>query len=115
MFNWSAFTLFLYMVMRMSGFVMFNPFFARNNIPTMFQAGFIGIMSVSMYYLYDGAVAMPGTLLEFAVHLVLELGLGFLVSLTMHMFFYIADQGGEVLSTQMGLSMAKNYDPSSQA
>ena len=115
MFNWSAFTLFLYMLMRMSGFVLFNPFFARRNIPTMFQAGFIGLMSVSMYYMYDGSIAMPGTLVEFMVHLVLELGLGYLVALTMHMFFYIADQGGEVLSTQMGLSMAKSYDPSSQS
>ena len=59
MFNWSAFTLFLYMVMRMSGFVMFNPFFGRNGIPAMFQAGFIGLMSVSTYYMYDGAIAMP--------------------------------------------------------
>ena len=115
MFNLSACTLFLYMVMRMSGFVLFNPFFGRNGIPAMFQAGFIGLMSVSTYYAYDGAVAMPGTVVEFVVHLVLELGLGFLVSLTMHMFFYIADQGGEVLSTQMGLSMARNYDPSSQS
>ena len=38
MFNWTAFTLFLFIAMRMSGFVMFSPIFGRSGIPTSFGA-----------------------------------------------------------------------------
>ena len=49
MFDWGAFTLFLLILMRMSGFVLFNPIFGRAGIPQMFQAGFIGALSVAVF------------------------------------------------------------------
>ena len=113
MFDWGALTLFLYITMRVSGFVMFNPVFGRRGIPAFFTAGFIGLLSVSAFYAYDGAVAVPDNLIVFGLRLVAELGAGFLVSMIMRFFFYIADQGGEVVDTQMGMSMARSYDPSS--
>ncbi len=33
MLDWGSLTLFLYILMRMSGFVLMNPLFGRNNIP----------------------------------------------------------------------------------
>lgn len=115
MFNWGAFTLYLLILMRISGFVLFNPLFARNGIPTMFQAGFISILAIAVYYAYGGSVEVPATVIVFSVRAVLEFLMGFALGMVMRFFFYIADAGGEVVDSQMGLSMAKSYDPASQS
>lgn len=112
MFDWGAFTLFLYILMRMSGFVIFSPVFARNGIPAIFQAGLIALLSLTVYYAYGGSAPVPDSLFVFAFRLLMELGVGFMVSIVMRFFFYIATQAGEIVDTQMGLSMAKAYDPS---
>ena len=112
MFDWGAFTLFLYILMRMSGFVMFSPVFARNGIPAIFRAGLIGLFALTAYYAHGGIAPVPDTLFEFAFRLLMELGAGFAVSIVMRFFFYIAVQAGEIVDSQMGLSMAKTYDPS---
>ena len=112
MFNWSAFTLFLYIVMRLSGFFMFHPFFARQGIPGTLRAGLVGIMSLNVTLAYGGGAAVPNTVFEFGTRLVMELAIGFVLSMIMRFFLYIAEQGGEIIDTQMGMSMASNYDPS---
>ncbi len=114
MFNWSAFTLFLYIVMRMSGFVMFSPIFGRSGIPAMAKAGFILMLSVAVYGHHAQPVTVPATLLEFLLRLLLELFIGFTLAMIMRFFSYIPDQAGEIVDTQMGMSMAKTYDPSTQ-
>ena len=115
MFDWGAFTLFLYILMRMSGFVLFSPVFGRNGIPAMFQAGLIGLLSMTVFYAYGGSAPVPDSLFAFASRLLMELGAGFAVGIVMRFFFYIASQAGEIVSTQMGLGMAKTYDPSTGA
>lgn len=115
MFNWGAFTLFLFIAMRMSGFVLFNPIFGRSGIPGMVKAGFILMLAVSVYYAYGGELEAPGTTLELMIRLILELGIGLVLSLLMRFFFYIPEQAGEIIDTQMGMSMAKTYDAGSQS
>lgn len=115
MFDWGAFTLFLYIAMRMSGFVLFNPVFGRTGIPAIFQAGLIGILSMTVFYAYGGSAAVPDNLFVFGLRLLMELGLGFAVGIVMRFFLFIAEQAGEIVDTQMGLSMAKTYDPSTGA
>ena len=115
MFNWGAFTLFLFILMRISGFVLFNPLFGRNGIPAIFQAGFIGLLSIAVYYAYGGSAAAPDSIIVFGFRLLLELLIGFAVGMVMRFFFYIADAGGEVVDSQMGMSMAKTYDPGTQS
>ncbi len=116
MFNWTAFTLLLFIVMRISGFVLFSPIFARSGVPGLFRAGFILMLSWMVYGVYGGGtIAMPATLLELGFRLVMELALGFLFGTVMRFFFYIPDQAGELVDTQMGMSMARTYDATSQS
>lgn len=116
MFNWTAFTLLLFIVMRMSGFVMFSPIFARSGVPALFRGGFILMLSWMVYGVYGGgSIAVPDTLLELALKLLMELGLGFLFGVVMRFFFYIPEQAGELIDTQMGMSMARTYDATTQA
>lgn len=116
MFNWTAFTLLLFIVMRMSGFVLFSPIFGRSGIPNMFKAGFALMLSWMVYGVYgDGSIQIPETILELGVRLVMELSLGFLLGMVMRFFFYIPDQAGQLVDMQMGMSMARTYDPTTQS
>jgi len=116
MIDWSAFTLMMYVFARMGGFVLFNPIFARTGVPAFFQAGFALMLTLTVYYAYGGEpAAVPTATLELMLHLLLEVGLGAMVALVMRFFFLIPEQAGEVVDTQMGLSMAKTYDPGAHA
>lgn len=113
-FDWERFTLFLYILVRMSGFVLFNPILARRGIPGLVRAGFILVFSYSIISLTPGGVPVPTHLLAFAVALLLELFLGFLLGFTMQLFFYIPQLAGEAIDTQLGFTMGKIYDAGSQ-
>lgn len=115
MFNWSAFTLFLYILTRMSGFVLFSPLYGRSSVPGIVRAGYILMLSVAVYGAHAQTVAIPRSLLEFALHLLLELSVGFVLSMIMRFFFTVADLAGEPIDTQMGMSMGRTYDPGAQA
>ncbi|MBR3562167.1 MAG: flagellar biosynthetic protein FliR [Oscillospiraceae bacterium] len=116
MFNWTAFTLLLFIIMRMTGFVLFSPIFGRSGIPALFRGGFILMLSWMVYSVYGGAgITVPATLLELGFKLVLELSLGFLFGTVVRFFLYIPDQAGELIDAQMGMSMARTYDASSQS
>lgn len=45
MIDWGRLTLILYILMRMSGFVLFNPILGRRNFPGIFQAGLILVLT----------------------------------------------------------------------
>lgn len=116
MFNWTAFTLLLFIIMRMSGFVLFSPIFGRSGVPATFRAGFVLMLSWMVYGVYGGEeIVVPATLLGLALKLVMELGLGFLFGTIVRFFLYIPDQAGELIDSQMGMSMARTYDASSQS
>ncbi len=113
MLEWGSLTLFLYILMRMSGFVLLNPLFGRNNVPGIYKAGFIMLLTVVVASTYTGAgVEVPNTVVEFCLRAFLELGLGFLLAVIMQFFFYIPEQAGEVIDTQMGMS--STYDVGTQ-
>ena len=116
MFNWTAFTLLLFITMPITGFVLFSPIFARSGVPALFRGGFILMLSWMVYGVYDGGgFVAPATLLGLGLKLVMELGLGFLFGVVMRFFFYIPEQAGELIDTQMGMGMARTYDPTTQS
>lgn len=116
MIDWGRLTLILYILMRMSGFVLFNPILGRRNFPGIFQTGLILVLTWTVSAFTPGTSPVPATLVEFSVRLMLELGVGYLIGLTTQLFFYlIPQQAGEILDNQMALTMSKDYDPASQA
>ena len=114
MIDWERLTLFFYILMRMSGFVLFNPILARRGIPGIVRAGFILVLSFTVYSFTPGGVEIPLNLLHFGVTLFLELALGYLLGFVMQIFFYIPQLAGEAIDTQMGFTMGKIYDAGSQ-
>lgn len=108
-------TLFIFIFARMSGFILFNPLLGRRNIPGIVRAGMIMVLSLLVHAMSDGTVAVPGSLMEFSIKVLLELCMGYFLGLIMQIFFYIPTLAGEVIDTQMGMTMAKIYDAGSQA
>ena len=113
--DWAQVTLFLLIFARMSGFVLFNPLFGRQNIPGTVKSGLILVLSVTVYFMTEQPVAVPATPLALGVLVVLEMLMGYLVGMVIQLFFYIPLLGGEIIDIQMGTSMGRTYDPSSQA
>ena len=46
MIDWTRLTLFLFILARMSGFILFNPLLGRRTIPGIFRAGMILVFTV---------------------------------------------------------------------
>ena len=116
MIDWGRWTLLLYILMRMSGFVLFSPIFGRRNFPGIFQSGLILVLAWTVAGFTSGTAPLPRNLMEFSLKLMLELGIGFLVGVTTQLFLYlIPQQAGEVVDNQMAMTMSKEYDPASQA
>ena len=103
MFDWQELTLFLFINARVGGFVLFNPLLGRNNIPTAFRGGMALVLSWFVMGVTTQRVDIPGTLPE--------LGLGFLLGMAVNFFFYIPQLAGDMVDTQMGMTMNQMYDP----
>lgn len=113
--DWVGLTCFIYIVARMSGFILFNPILGRTNLNNMFKSGFILVLSVFMYGTVNQTVTTPDTTIEFILHILLELMLGFLLGMVVQFFFYIPQMAGFTIDTQLGLTMNQDYDPGSKA
>ena len=73
MIEWESLTLFLYILARMSGFVLFNPILGRKTLPNLFRSGMVLVLSVFVFSLTEQQVAMPATIVELGLRLLLEL------------------------------------------
>ena len=108
--NISAFSLIL---MRMTGFILLNPIFGRNDAPRMFRAGTVLSLSLLMYaYTETGYINIT----SFPMYILLmmkEFILGFTIGLVVNMFIYVILLAGENIDMQVGLSMSAAYDPGS--
>jgi len=111
MIDWAQLTLFLFITVRVSGFILFNPILGRTNVPAMVQAGMILILSVYVISFTTQEVPIPNGMLELAVRLMLEIFLGFLLGMVVSFFFYIPQLAGSMIDTQMGMTMNQMYDP----
>ena len=115
MVDWGQLYLFELIFMRMSGFLLFNPLLGRSNLPAMVKTGMALVLSILVFGTAGTGVPQPDTLVELAFRLLLELGIGLVLGFVMRVVFSVVQIGGEVIDTQMGMTMAQIYDASSQA
>lgn len=112
---WPDLTLFLYIMSRMSGFVLCNPILGRRNIPAIFRTGLILVLSVFTYSSAGNqSVTQPVGIPDFTIHILQELLLGFVLGMIVHFFLYIPHMAGLMIDTQMGMTMNQIYDASMQ-
>lgn len=117
MIDWSELTLLIYIIARMSGFIMFNPIFGRVNIPAAYRGGFTLALSVCVAsgVMTQQTVAVPVGIADLAIRILLELIIGLVLGMVMNFFFYIPSLAGSLIDMQMGMTMNQIYDPASQS
>lgn len=108
------FTYFLLILLRMSGCVFFNQIFGRGNLPTILKIGLSLFLTVTVYGILppEGDIVIRTTI-EFALLILKEIFIGFLIGYIISLFFSTVVISGEILGMQIGMSMSKIYDPSS--
>lgn len=111
--DWGSVTLFLMILMRMSGFIFISPIFSRTGVPRMVQSGFVLILTVILYAMDGGSILLPNTTLELVMMLLSEFMIGIMVTMVMNLFLMVTAVAGTAIDTQMGFSMAQVFDPSS--
>lgn len=110
------FMLFCLILMRMSGFVLFNPVLGRRNFPGMFRAGLALVLTLIIYQTENAArTELPDVYspVTFGMMLLMEYGLGYLLGFVLQLFDFVMTHAGSVIDFQMGFSMATVYDPQS--
>ncbi len=96
---------------RVSGIFTFNPIFSRNGVPNMMKAGISLMLAIVMATSGDFSYTMPDGLLPFAFDIAKELLVGFTLGFFVNVMLQLFSYAGELADFQIGLSMAKSYDP----
>lgn len=100
--------------LRMLGCFVFNPLLGRRNVPVIVFVGMSLLMALLVYNYSDmSTIGSIETAAEYIVIGAKELCIGFVVGFVVSLFLYIIILGGEVMDMQIGLAMAKVYDPNS--
>lgn len=107
-------TYFILILARITGCIIFNQIFGRGNVPLVFQMGLSIMLSITVY----GVLPPSGTyeinlIIVYILTILKELFVGFVVGQIIKMFMSIVVISGDIMDTQMGLSMSKIYDPKS--
>ncbi|MDD4781978.1 MAG: flagellar biosynthetic protein FliR [Tissierellia bacterium] len=108
------FTYFLLIFARMSGCVFFNQILGRGNLPNIFKISLSLFLAITVYGILppEGSIVIATTI-EYILLIIKELFIGYLTGYIISLFFSIVVISGEVTGIQMGMSMAKIYDPNS--
>ena len=96
---------------RCAGIFSFNPILARRGVSNMVRVGATLVLALVMTTAGDFQYTMPTGLFPFAFDMVKELLVGAVLGFFVNIMLQVFTMAGEVVDMQLGLSMAKSYDP----
>ena len=102
---------FLFVFVRISGMLLLNPLLSRKNVPQTFKMGFIVILSIIISPTVDSSYILSLSSMDKVVALMKELILGAVTSTVFNLFYFSLVFTGDFIDMQLGLSMAKAFDP----
>ncbi|WP_092639649.1 flagellar biosynthetic protein FliR [Acetanaerobacterium elongatum] len=111
--SFSNFYVYMLVLARMSGMIMFNPILSRRNIPAALKGGIALVLTFVTAGTMLGTNIQINSAIEFVYTALKELAVGWVYGFILQMFISVVLMAGEVMDMQMGLGMAKVYDPSS--
>lgn len=106
---------FLLVMIRMTGMLVFNPILGRSNVPRQFLAGLALLLAVILTPGIPPADIENPHLLVMLVLSAKEMLFGILTGLVVRLFLSVIIIGGEIMDLQLGISMAKAFDPGTNA
>ncbi len=96
---------------RTAGIFTFNPILARRGVPNSIKAGATLVLALVMTSAGDFSYTMPEGLFPFVFDMAKELLVGAVLGFFVNLMLQVFTMAGEVIDMQLGLSMAKSYDP----
>lgn len=99
---------------RFAGMLGFNPIFSRNNVPPMVRLGlcvFLALMITPLQpaHVFANIYGMGAVVYAFAA--LWELGVGVILGFVFQLFYMFLFYAGDLVDTDIGLAMAKTFDP----
>ena len=112
---WTAiqtnFLVYMMVLARTSGIFTFNPIFSRRGVPNTIKVGASMVLALVMTASRNFTYTMPAGLVPLLFDLVKELLVGAVLGFFVNLMLQVFSMAGEVTDMQLGLSMAKSYDP----
>lgn len=105
------FVVYLMVLGRVTGIFSFNPIFSRRGVPNSVKAGASMLLALVMTTAGDFEYTMPQGLVPLVFDFGKELLVGAVLGFFVNMMLQVFSMAGELTDMQMGLSMAKSYDP----
>ena len=96
---------------RCAGIFSFNPIMSRRGVPNSVRAGATMVLALVMTSAGGFDYTMPAGLFPFVFDMLKELLVGAILGFFVNIMLQVFTMAGEVADMQLGLSMAKSYDP----
>jgi flagellar biosynthesis protein FliR len=109
--SFGNYILLLLVFARMSGALLFNPFFGRRNVPAIAKIGLAMLASILLTPVLQVPVPVFSSTVSLMLSLLKEMLVGFALGFLMNLFLSWVVIAGEVMDMEIGLGMARMYDP----
>jgi flagellar biosynthesis protein FliR len=105
---------FFWVLMRVSIIIFLLPLFGARGVPALWKAGLSMILAIILLPSVPHVARYPDTAFDIIIGLASEVILGFILALTVRMFFTSVQMAGHFMSFSMGFSMARAMDPQAE-
>jgi flagellar biosynthetic protein FliR len=106
-------TVYLLVFARMCGMLLTNPLFSRSNVPIQVRLIFVLVMTLLVAPGLDGSGISNFTDVDYVLAVLLEALTGIAVGIIFQVFYYMLLAAGDIIDFNLGISMAKVFDPGS--
>jgi len=115
--NYSAdqFITFLMILFRLSGLMIFAPFWGSRNIMPQLKIGISLFTAVILFPMIPVPDNLPHELIGFALLSIMEIGIGIILGFGASLMFTGIQMSGQMVSHQMGHALANVIDPLSES
>jgi flagellar biosynthetic protein FliR len=105
--------LFLLVLTRMAGAILFNPLLGRRSVPAILKMGLALLVTILVFPTITATPPTYETTISFMLAVAWEMLVGYAIGLIMDLFISWVLMAGEIMDMEMGLSVSKIYDPQS--
>lgn len=103
--------IFILVFARMAGFILFNPFLSRNNVPPPVRAGLVLLITLLLSPVIDSSHLNIASF-DMLLGMFREFFMGFACGFVYQIFYFLLLFAGDIMDTEFGMAMAKVFDPS---
>ncbi|MCH6255841.1 flagellar biosynthetic protein FliR [Puniceicoccaceae bacterium K14] len=108
-----AIFVFMLVLMRITGLMLFVPLFAHSSIPVIARVGFASAFALMVFPMVEFEYVLPNSLGLLILWMAKELIVGLCMGLAVRMLFFMLDLAAHVLTVEIGLMPGAEFNPSS--